>query len=350
MKANEMVTGQRVSRTARRSARAMILMAVLGAGLFLAGCSDDDCLNCADLPPPVVPNGVLSTSGDGYVIVQWNDLVYAPYDLQYNEHLVAYEVYRRHYEFGDEHIEDRTFDPNPIATIAWDDADHYDGTLGIYFYVDENVTNGSQYEYAVASVNAAGDRSALSFEFVADAPLPMSPLDNEGWFVPLAIFDANAVGASGYGFVFSRAAASPGQLNYGRVTPGVEVLVADIEIFFSGSPSTPFVTRGGDHVRLQDLGDFSDGSGNVIFEGVTWAPLNGYSATHTMELVAGHVYVAEIRTGPGTWHYAKFGVDSIGTGVVNIIWAYQLIANLPELSAPSGDRGQETDGPRLISL
>ena len=70
MKANEMVTGQRAGRTARRSARAMILMAVLGAGLFLAGCSDDDCLNCADLPPPVVPTGVHSISGDGYVIAE----------------------------------------------------------------------------------------------------------------------------------------------------------------------------------------------------------------------------------------------------------------------------------------
>jgi hypothetical protein len=346
MKANEMATGQRAGRTARRSARAMILMAVLGAGLFLAGCSDDDCLNCADLPPPVVPTGVHSISGDGYVIVQWNDLVYSPYDGAYNEHLVSYEVYRRYYEFGDENNPNRTFDPVPIATIDWDE--NYDSGSGLHWYVDENVTNGSQYEYAVASVNAAGDRSALSYEFVVDAPLPMSPLDNDGWFVPLAIFDGNAVGATGYGFVFARAAASPGQLNYGRVTPGVEILLADIEVFFSSG--TPFVTRGGNHVRLQDLGDFNDGFGNVLFEGVTWAPVNGYSATGTMELVAGHVYVAEITTGPGTVHFAKFGVDSIGSGVVNIIWAYQLIANLPELSAPSGDRGQETDGPRLISL
>lgn len=346
MKANEEATGQCAGRTARRLAQAMILMAVLGAGLFLAGCSEDDCLNCAELQPPVVPTGVHSISGDGYVIVQWNDLVYAPYDGDYNENLVAYEVYRRDYEFGDENNPNRTFDPDPIVTVDWDE--NYDAGSGLHWYIDENVTNGLQYEYAVASVNAAGDRSALSYEFVVDAPLPMSPLDANGWFVPLAIYDGNLVGAVGYGFVFSRAAAAPGLLNYGRVTPGVEILLADIEVFFSGG--SPFVTRGGNHVRLQDLGDYSDGAGNVLFEGVTWAPVNGYSATGVMELVAGHVYVVEITTGPGSVHFAKFGVDSIGSGVVNIIWAYQLIENLPELSAPQGGRGQETDGPRFISL
>ena len=53
MTTSTMATGNSAGRTARRSAVAMILMAFLVPGLFLAGCSDDDCLNCADLPAPV---------------------------------------------------------------------------------------------------------------------------------------------------------------------------------------------------------------------------------------------------------------------------------------------------------
>lgn len=346
MQTSTVATGTAAGRTARRPSAAMILMVLLAPGLFLAGCSDDDCLNCADLAAPVVPTGVHSISGDGYVIVQWNDLVLAPYDGAYNEGLVAYEVYRRDYEFGDENDPGRTFDPVPIAVVDWDE--NYDAGNGLHWYIDEDVVNGLQYEYAVASVNAAGARSALSFEFVVDAPLPMSPLDSQGWFVPLPVYDAAAPAAVGYGFVFGRAAANPGTLAYGRVTPGVEVAVADIEVFFSGG--VPYVRRGGAQVRLQDMGDFSDSAGNLLFEGVTWAPVRGYSVTGTLELVPGHVYVVEIAAGGGNVHYAKFGVDSIGSGLVNIVWAYQLIPNLPELSAPVGGDVPADDGPRFISL
>ena len=340
-------TGRSTGRTARRSVLTIVLMAVLAPGLFLAGCSDDDCLNCLDLPPPVVPTGVHSISGDGYVIVQWNDLVYAPYDGRYNENLVAYEVYRRLYQFGDENNPDRTFDPTPIASVAWDDP-NFDPDTGLRWYVDDNVVNGLQYEYAVASVNAAGARSALSYEFVADAPLPMSPLDSEGWFIPLALFDGNAPSATGYGFVFARAAQLPASMAGGRVTPGVEVAVADIEVYFSGG--IPYVREGGPQTRLQDLGDFSDSAGHVLFEGVGWAPVSGYSAVGTLELVPGHVYAVELTVAGGAVHFAKFGVTGVGGGVVSIIWAYQTIENLPELSVPVAGHDGQSDGPQFISL
>lgn len=346
MSTNTMATGRGMRRTARRGILTMLWMAVLAPGFFLAGCSNDDCLNCADLPPPVVPTGVHSISGDGYVVVQWNDLVYAPYDGAYSPNLVSYEVYRRDYTFGDENDPDRTFDPVPVAVIGWDE--NYDAGTGLHWYIDEDVTNGLQYEYAVASVNAAGARSALSFEFVVDAPLPMSPLGNDGWFIPLPVYDGNLGGATGYGFVFSRAASAPLLPAYGRVTPGIEVGAADLEFYFDAG--VPYVTVGRSQVRIQDLGDYSDGAGHVLFEGVTWAPTSGYSLTGTLEIVAGHVYAVEIATGPGSVHYAKFGVHSVGSGLVNIIWAYQLIINLPELSVPVDGREPATDGPQLISL
>ncbi len=342
----KMATRRGAHRTARRGVLTMVLMAVLVPGIFLAGCSKNDCINCAELPAPVVPTGVRSISGDGYVVVQWNDLVYAPYDGAYSPNLVSYEVYRRNYNFGDENDPNRAFDPAPIATIGWDA--NYDAGSGLHWYIDENVTNGLQYEYAVASVNAAGARSALSFEFVADAPLPMSPLDNNGWFIPLPVYDGNISGAVGYGFVFSRAASAPLLPAYGRVTPGVEVGTADLEFHFSAG--VPYVSAGRAQVRIQDLGDYSDGAGHVLFEGVGWAPTSGYSQTGTLEVVAGHVYAVEITTGAGAVHYAKLGVPSVGSGLVNIIWAYQLIVNLPELSVPVDGREPVTDGPQFISL
>lgn len=341
-------TGRSPDRAARRLVLTMVLMAVLALGFFLAGCStDDDCLNCLDLPPPVVPTGVHSISGDGYVIVQWNDVVYYPYDGAYNENLVAYEIYRRLYQFGDENNPQRTFDPDPIATIAWDDA-NFDPDTGLRWHIDENVVNGLQYEYAVAAVNSQGARSDLSYEFVVDAPLPMSPLDGQGWYIPLPLYDGNAPAATGYGFVFARAAAQPGSLTAGRVTPGVEVGVADIEVFFSGG--IPYVSEGGPQTRLQDLGDFSDDQGHVLFEGVGWAPVNGYSAAGTLELIPGHVYTVEITVGAGRVHFAKFGVASVGAGVVHVIWAYQTIENLPELIVPVDGRDDGSGGPRFISL
>ncbi|NTU64798.1 MAG: histidine phosphatase family protein, partial [Chloroflexi bacterium] len=83
------------------------------------------------------PTGVHSISGDGYVIVQWNDLVYAPYDGAYSANLVSYEVYRRGYSFGDENDPDRTFDPlevlNPFEgqPSAEVDARHGDVYTGV---------------------------------------------------------------------------------------------------------------------------------------------------------------------------------------------------------------------------
>jgi hypothetical protein len=69
---------------------------------------------------------------------------------------------------------------------------------------------------------------------------------------------------------------------------------------------------------------------------VSWAPIDGYSRTGRLELVEDHIYVVQIGTGANP-HYAKFGVVGVGTNTVDIIWAYQTIAGLPELSMPPED-------------
>ena len=319
--------------------RAVVSLAILGFMIAaLAGCeSDEDCLNCVDLPPPVVPTGVHSISGDNLVIVQWYDISYAPYDGAYNENVVKYVIYSRFFEEGDQSIPDREF--FYIGEVAWDE--NFDGDTGLHWFYDTEVENGLQYEYAVAAVNAAGIESALSYEFVVDAPLPMSPYVN-GNYIPVTLQDGNGAQAAQSGFDFARAAGNPTTLNAGRVDPATTT--ADIVVAFENG--LPYVTANPARVLLQDFGVFTSG-GDLIFEGVSWAPADGYSQTGKLELVEGHIYVVEIRS--PELHYAKFGVTGIYAGSVDIIWAYQTIPGLPELKAPE----DQVDGgvkPRIVSF
>jgi hypothetical protein len=316
-----------------------VLVAVLvSLVVLLAGCeSDDDCLNCVDLPPPVVPTGVHSISADDLVIVQWFDISYAPYDDSYNENVVKYVIYSRFYEEGDHAIPDREF--FYIGEVAWDE--NYDGDTGLHWFYDFDVENGLQYEYAVASVNAAGLESALSYEFVVDAPLPMSPFAN-GNYIPVTLHDGNGIQANMSGFDFAAAAGNQGNINAGRVDPAAGSY--DIEIVFENG--IPYVLANTSRVVLQDFGVFSS-SGQLIFEGVSWAPADGYSQTGKIELVAGHIYVVEIQG--AQLHYAKFGVTGTYTASVDIIWAYQTIAGLPELKAPE-DLETGSVKPQVVSF
>ncbi len=280
---------------------------------LLSGCESDDCVNCIELPSPVVPTGVHSISADNLVIVQWYDLSYHPYDGRYNPNVVAYYVYSRYYTPGDEDISDREF--SYIGEVAWDE--NFDPGSGLHYFYDDLAVNGEEYEYAVTAVNEAGRESALSYEFVIDAPLPMG-------LNPLEIFDVN-VNPTLAGFDFSR-------LDNGRVDPTAPGNTADIRIAFQGN--VPYVQTNHEGVEIQDFGVFLDSENYLIFEGVSYAPAGGYSSTGTMELIVGHIYVLRIDDPIVGIHYAKFGVTAITSNSVGIIWAYQTIAGLPELSVP----------------
>lgn len=325
-----------------RRAQALLMVLLVAMLAVFAGCeSDQDCISCVELPPPVVPTGVHSISGNNEVIVQWYDIAYAPYDDSYNENVTTYYIYSRFYQDGDEFDPDREF--FFIGEVAWDE--NYDGSTGLHWFYDDEAVNGEQYEYAVAAVNAAGRQSALSFEFVADAPLPMSPVDGQGWFTPVEVFDGNGGAANLSAFNFRTAGLNPTVLTAGRVDPG-----SDHQIRISFEGGVAYVIANAATTRIQDFGSFADGNGNVIFEGVSWAPAEGYSRTGKLELIEGHVYVVEIL-GPdaGELHYAKFGINRVNVGSVDLIWAYQLIAGLPELKVATPPWGDDTK-PRLIKL
>ena len=292
-----------------------VLICLIALIWLLSGCQDEDCVNCIELPPPVVPTGVHSISGDDLVTVQWIDISYAPYNDEYNRNVVSYVIYSRYFEPGDE--EDPTREFYWIGEVAWDE--NFDPVTGLHWFYDWDARNGEQYEYAVAAKNADGLESALSYELVTDAPLPMS-------LNPVELFDANGASSHLAGFDFSA-------LDLGRVDPEDPQTTADIKVLFDGG--IPYVQTLQTSVHIQDFGVFTDSAGDLIFEGVSWAPADGYSNTGRLELVLGHIYVLEIVDYQAAEvFYAKFGVVQVGAQSVQIVWAYQTIEGLPELSVP----------------
>ncbi len=321
----------RKNATGRAKGIAAAGLALLLLPALLTGCDNDDCVSCVEMDPPVVPTGVHSISDDNRVIVQWYDISYYPYDGKYNPNVVTYVIYSRFFEDGDEYDPNREF--VVIGEVAWDE--NFDESSGLHWFDDVEAVNGERYEYAVSAVNAAGTESALSYELVTDAPLPMG-LD------PVRIYgadDAADTYAIVSGFDFSDLYSQP-------VDPFAVDSTYDIRVYFQDS--VPYVQTAGASVKIQDYGMFVDGQGYLAFEGVSWAPDADYtySTTGTQELILGHVYVLKID-GAET-HYAKFGVTNIDDTSVSIIWAFQTIAGLPELKAPP-ERDPEPEN-RQISL
>ena len=291
-----------------RTALPALLLAILLVSMV--GCETEDCVNCVETMPPVVPTGVYSVSGDNWVDVYWTDISYFPYgEDEYNSNVVKYVIYSRYYQPGDEDIYDREF--VVIGEVAWDE--NYIRSTGQHYFTDWDAENGDEYEYAVAAVNAAGEESALSYELVTDAPLPMG-------LGGLEIFDVNT-DATRAGFDFSA-------LDAGRTDPTVTNSTADILVYFSGGGA--FVQTNQDWVAVQDFGVFGDAE-YLDFYGVSWAPYDGYSNVGTCELIEGHIYVLMLDDPDEGLHFAKFGVTALMPHSVEIVWAYQTIEGLPEL-------------------
>ncbi len=304
--------------------RALALVLAVGV-ITLAGCDEDECVNCIE-QAPIAPTQVYSVSGDAMITIYWNDFPEA-----YNT-IDHYRVYSRFYEAGDEDDPERQF--FEIGRVYA--GTNFDPETGQYHYVDrgEDVENGLDYEYAVSAVSRDGLESYLSFELVIDTPLPMSE-------VPVEVFDAGGSQAALSGFDFSLAAEGQD----GRVDPGAPQTSADVRVVFR--QDVPYLEAVRADVHIQDYGTFTDRDGNLYFEGVSWAPEYGYSSSGVLELIAGHVYVLEIvnEENPGSIHYAKLGVAQIrpSTQSVRVMWAYQLVDGLPELSVPEARETEQVE-------
>lgn len=321
---------------ARAGTRAILLFALLP---LIHGCAEQDCLTCAE-QPPIAPTMVYAVNGDQKVTVYWNDL-----PEYYTERLSGYDVWRRMYQDGDEYDPARVFYFLAHVPVG----QNHSAARGQYHYVDRDVQNALDYEYAVSSVARHGE-SYLSFELVIATPLPMSA-------TPLTLFNVDGPNRHLAGFDFSLAAEhGAGPNNNGAEgidDPTQDGTSADILVrFVHGVPMLESLRP--DEVRLQDAGTFLDAAGELYFEGVYWAPEFGYSATGVVELIDGHIYIIEIagEFSPTSLHYAKLGVTSVsqGQGAVGIMWAYQLVNGLPVLAAPEEPSTPEHDQTLLIRL
>ncbi len=253
---------------------------LLGALVILGACrSSTDCRNCDTLP---APSGVFTITGDGQVEVFWDE-------IQDND-VDGYRVYRSIAADG------------PYTTL---------GSSPEGYYLDDNVSNGVTYYYAVAAYDQHNDESDLSYELVHDTPRP------EG--TNLVVYDEDdlaGVDFSGWNDVM--------------VLPWDDPY-ADMYLFWDAD-SEHYAMRS-TTVLIDEVyyGTDLQPAGYVdSLDELDWAPEGGWS-TNSDDVVilrSGHAYWV------WTWetNFAKFRVQTVGEDFVVLDWAYQTAAGNPELA------------------
>lgn len=252
-------------------------IAVLAAGLLLAGCVDDNPTAPRDRTPPAAPRGVFSVTGDGVVTVHW---------LANTEGDVAgYRVYSS--PCGNE------------PGCPYDPVGATDQTS----FVVTGLANGVTRHYAVLAVDRAGNESALSYEDVFDTPRPAGFGRTLGDYV-----DEPAIS----GWDFSAALRRP-----------FDDAQTDVYFGYSGGTYRMFAA-------FVDT-DIQDAGFGASLDEVDWAPAGGWSPTGMVELIPEHNYVVWTFDN----HYAKFRVVSLASGPSRVVfdWAYQTDPGNQELRA-----------------
>jgi hypothetical protein len=271
-----------------------IAMAViLGLAVMMTGCNDNNSSPSVipptapiDVTPPAAPRGVFSVTGDGGVTLHW--LANTEFDV------AGYRVYEADCPNG----------PScPYLRV---------GSTGATTFVVGPLSNGVTKFFAVAAVDQSGNESDLSYENVMDTPRPAG--------TDLALSEATAAPAlAGYDFsaYLVRPWDDPNTDVYYQLVGGVALMVC------------PFIDT-----DIQDAGYAS------TLDAVDFAPLAGWAASGTVELIPGHCYL--VRIGSTSVNYGKFRVTSLSAGQVVLDWAYQIDPNNRELkaqpAAPSSPR------------
>lgn len=272
-----------------------ILILVLAAGLV--GCSDDDEDLIIVTSKPITPQGVTSVTGNAAVHVFW----YGPYQAD----IASFRVWRS-LEPVDNYI--------MIGTIQAESNPNLD--LIQYEFIDASAPNGQTFFYAVTSVDRGGRESELSAENVFDTPRPEG--DVSLW-ASLSEFP----GFSGY--VLSE------DLRVDWNSAAADVYVDSVDgVFFLNARDVD--------TDLQDVGFTSS------FDDIGWAPTEGWSVNGWTELILGHTYIIRTRD----LNYAKMRVESINTGSVTFQWAYQTVADLPELAPGHVGAEKPQHGPEYL--
>jgi hypothetical protein len=245
----------------------VVAFAILGATV---GCQDHNNQIVAVDAVPFTVDGVYSVTGDHEVTVYWRPN--QELDIAY------YKVYR-----------------NGAPTGTFTLVGSSPGTS----FVDNTVTNGVSYYYAVAAVDNAGQESAeLSFENVFDTPRPAGTG---------AVINNSLVLDTDSGWDFSAFTTRTS-------------LDSRTDIWYEASGGHYLIHAPSD-TQIQD-------AGYVALVDVDFAPPSGWSADGVVEAIIGHSYIVLTRDG----NYAKFEVVARGSSTLSFDWAYQIDTGNPELA------------------
>lgn len=255
------------------------VLAVLAIGLM--GCDDDETVVS---PAPAAPQGVYSITGNHAVWLYWNGI--------YDRSVRQYIVYRSlTATTGYVEIGSVPADANPNQDLL------------IYEYVDNAVTNGITYYYAVSAVNADGRESELSAEEVFDTPRP----DGSVTLFP------NNVAPELAGFNFET----------GLAVDDTSVL-ADIYIDMTGD--IYYINVSNTLTDIMDMG-YTSSLDDISFSPSTDVNI-GWTELSWVELIIGHTYVVWTSDN----HFAKIRPDLVNlSGSVHCDWAWQIDPGNPEL-------------------
>ncbi|MDZ4722413.1 MAG: hypothetical protein SGI97_00655 [candidate division Zixibacteria bacterium] len=266
--------------------RNLMTLAVLLTALSVVGCNKDETVLAESDPVPATPQGVYSVTGDLEVAVKWNGI----YEADVKQYIVWRSI-----DSVDNYLE-----IGRIAAISNPNQD-----LLIYTFVDDNVSNGATYYYAVSAVDFANQISDLSAEDVFDTPRPEGSNRLYSLFV-----DSTRTG-------FNLSAGAPGPAN----AAGVDIFIDDFEGLF-------YINAADIDTDIQDMG-YTNG-----FDEIGYATDTGWSELGYSELIAGHTYLVWTRDN----HFAKIRITAtnFAVGWVDIHWAYQTDPGNLELSLPHG--------------
>lgn len=265
--------------------RTLIALAIGVAPLM--GCitawEEDDHHHYVDRTPPAPPVGVVSTTADHAVLLEWIPNREAD--------LAGYRIYESDEPHG------------PYVRIA------YTSDAEIWI---EGLDNGRTVYFSVSAVDVHGNESELNEAIIYDTPRP------EGF--GLRLYEADGPNQSLSAFDFSR-------------EERVHWTSARADVFYDWSGGVPYLVVPDYATDIQD-------AGFLHFDDVTWAPESGWSPSGVVEAIEGHVYVVWTRDD----HYAKVRIVDITSNSILVDWGYQVDGGNPELRQGSGGRRPRLTG------
>lgn len=342
--------------------RLIALFSVLGI-LFLAGCQENDRIVHADYNAPSSPIGLSLTVSGSSVILYWDrntETDIEGYNVYYSSTYsgvykligstqgtsytitnvpagATYYFAVSAFDYNNNESRKSYFEMAParpaglyvvngngIADVYWTankeatlkgykvyTSNSYNGkytllaTVTTNHYIDQPLTNGTKYYYAVSAYDIYGDESDLSTESVYSAPRP------EGINAVVYDYHTNA-SQGGYDLYDGK------MVSY---TSNTCDFYFDIDL----SVGKSYLVVASD-TDIQDMGATRD-----IYD-INYAPSTGWNSSKDAVVIQGHTYV--IRTFDK--HYAKVRVSRILSDRIVFDWAFQLIKDEPSLRPSAG--------------